>query len=150
MTPQHIISWNCRGFFFHHEEYKILTQNYKPFVFCFQETKFNINQFLTFSDYDAYIKNYETTTVAKGGVMTLVSKEFSSSLVHLSTNLEAVAVRLYFPIKFTICNIYLRGSDSVAKWFRQSNSAVRTPFYNNWGSKCDKYIMGIIKFKHAW
>ncbi len=56
MTPQHIISWNCRGFFSHHDEYKILTQNYKPFVFCFQETKFNTNQFPTFSDYDAYRK----------------------------------------------------------------------------------------------
>jgi hypothetical protein len=45
--------------------------------------------------------------------MTLVSKSFSSDLISLNTHLEAIAVRLYFPIKLTICNIYLRGLDTI-------------------------------------
>jgi hypothetical protein len=43
--------------------------------------------------------------------MTLVSNNYYSEFVPLKTDLEAVAVRVYFPIKFTVCNVYLRGSD---------------------------------------
>jgi hypothetical protein len=45
--------------------------------------------------------------------MTLVLRDFSSNKIDIDTRLEAVAVRLYCPFKFTLCNVYLRGSDNI-------------------------------------
>lgn len=115
MNRDNIISWNCDGFFSHHNEFKLLLQNYNPIVCCLQETKFNVNQFPSFRNFKSYIKNYPTETVSKGGVMTLVSENYSSEHISLDTDLEAVAVRLFYPIKFTICNLYIRGRDSIQK-----------------------------------
>jgi hypothetical protein len=47
--------------------------------------------------------------------MTLVSKNYCSEAVLLDTNLEAVAIRMYFPFKFTICNEYLRGTERISR-----------------------------------
>jgi exonuclease III len=113
MTSQNILSWNCRGFFAHYEEFEILKQNYNPIAFCFQETKLKSKYFPTFRNYDAYVCNCDSDTVAKGGVMTLVLRDFSSNKIDIDTRLEAVAVRLYCPLKFTLCNVYLRGSDNI-------------------------------------
>lgn len=44
---------------------------------------------------------------AKGGVITLVDKSIYSEAVDLNTGLQAVAVKIFHPLKLTICNIYL-------------------------------------------
>jgi hypothetical protein len=113
MSSHKIICWNCDGFFSHHNDFKLLIQNYNPYICCFQETKFRFDQFPSVSNFDVYVKNCDSTTVAKGGVMTLVSNQFSSELININSNLEVVAVRVYFPIKFTVCNIYLRGRETL-------------------------------------
>lgn len=56
---------------------------------------------------NVYHKNYDLGLNASGGVATFVHKSHKSTFVHLNTNLQAVACTIFFPIKFTICNIYL-------------------------------------------
>ncbi len=34
MTSQNILSWNCRGFFAHYEEFELLKQMPLPIAFC--------------------------------------------------------------------------------------------------------------------
>jgi hypothetical protein len=45
--------------------------------------------------------------------MTFVSKNFCSEIVNIHSNFEVIAVRIFFSFKFTICNLYLRGSENI-------------------------------------
>ncbi len=89
MSSQNIICWNCDGFFSHRNDFDLLLQTYNPFIFCFQETKLKYDQIPSIANYDVFHKNHNSNTVAKGGVMTLVNKNFSSSIIPLHTDLEA-------------------------------------------------------------
>lgn len=109
-----IIQWNMNGFFNNFEELKLLTSHQNPYIICLQETHLKIHQRATYNGYQMYRKDFSTVSDrAKGGVCTLVKSNFSSELVQLDSNLQAVAVRVQFPMNFTLCNIYFPPNDHI-------------------------------------
>lgn len=110
-----IIQWNCNGFYKHYNEFKILLQKYSSFIICLQETKFSQLHVPNLKNFNIYHKNYLLGTIAQGGVATLINNNFSSEEFDINTSLQAVAVKVFFPIKFIICNVYLPGSSNITK-----------------------------------
>ena len=117
MRNKNIITWNCDGFFAHFPEYQLICKDYEPIIFNLQETKFKFKYMpQKLGKYICYIKNFKSqNNVAQGGVMTLVNENFHSTEVPLRTNLQAIAVKVAFPICFVICNLYLLGSKNIIK-----------------------------------
>ena len=68
-----------------------------------------------YTNYKSYYKNLQTDTIAHGGVYTLVRENITSCEVLLNTTLQAVAIRIFYPIEHVICNIYLPGNESVTE-----------------------------------
>ena len=117
MRNKNIISWNCDGFYSHLPEFQLVCKDYDPIIINLQETKFKYKYIpKKISKYKCYIKNFNSlNNVAQGGVMTLVNENYNSSEILLQTNLQAVAVKITFPICFVICNLYLVGSQKISK-----------------------------------
>ena len=49
---------------------------------------------------------YSLDTVAHGGVTIFVHENFHSEEAKLNTDLQTVAINIYYPIKLTSCNIF--------------------------------------------
>lgn len=113
VNPNKIIQWNCDGFYSHHEDFKLLLNEYEPYIICLQETKFKFNHKPKLNNYKSYYRNVDSTTVAKGGVITYIKDNFDSEEILLNTNLQIVAVKVFYPIEFIICNIYLQGNEQI-------------------------------------
>lgn len=102
-----IIQWNCDGLYSHYNDFKLLMNNYNPFVICLQETKFKANHVPKLRNYKIYYNNVISETVAHGGVAIYVKEGFSSIPFNITTDLQVVAIQIFFPFKITICNLYL-------------------------------------------
>lgn len=109
-----IIQWNCAGFSSHFNEFKLLTSNISPLAVCLQETKFKSDFIPHFKNYDVYFKNNVSTTIAHGGVAIFVNNNFESEPFNINSNLQVIAVKISFPFKFVICNIYLPPNDHIS------------------------------------
>lgn len=109
-----IIQWNCDGLYSHYEQFKRLITENNPYIVCLQETKFKCDHIPKIKNYKSYTKNLLSNTVAHGGVAIFVNENFHSEEVILNTNLQAVAITIFYPIKFTICNLYLAGSERLS------------------------------------
>ena len=103
-----ILQWNCDGLYSHFEEFNIILKEHNPYICCFQETKFKYEHQPKFKNFNSFSKNHYSETVAHGGVTILVNSNFDSEEIELDTNLQAIAVKIYFPLKFVICNIHYR------------------------------------------
>lgn len=144
-----ILQWNINGFYRRLEYIKIIIKQTNPTCICFQETNFSSKFCGTLAGYQNYYKNRENHTLrASGGVAIFVKSHTLPEEVALNTKIEAVAVRLNFPVKLTLCNIYLPNSNSlVISDLNKLISQLPQPFiilgdYNShhyyWGSsKCD-------------
>ena len=97
-----IVQWNADGFYRHYPEFKLLENKYNSFVYCIQETKFPFNHHPQFKNYKTFYKNVNSDTVAHGGVAILINDIFDAEEINLKTNLQAVAVRIYYPKKIII------------------------------------------------
>ena len=102
-----LLNWNIRGFFTNKYELQVLINEFKPLFITLQETKLNIEAHI--NNYKSYIKNkpFSQGINACGGVMTLVNSNLHSLNFQLNTNLQAIAVKLYYPFEFIICNLYV-------------------------------------------
>ena len=108
-----IIQWNCDGFYSHNEDFKLILNEYNPYIICIQETKFKYDHKPILNNYKPFYHNVYSNTVAKGGVITFVNNNFDCEEILLNSNIQAVAVKVYYPIEFIICNIYLPGSEQI-------------------------------------
>lgn len=108
-----IVQWNCDGFYSHHEDFKLIIQDYNPYIICIQETKFKHDHIPILKNYKSFYKNVNSTTVAKGGVVTFVNENFDCEEIAITSNIQAVAVKVYYPVEFIICNIYLPGNEQI-------------------------------------
>lgn len=111
----HLIQWNSNGLLRKNSSFKKLINDFNPIIVSIQETKFHSNFVPNFPHYKSYFKNKISQTVSHGGVLTIVSNDFPSEEVLLRTNLQAVAVRVSFPFKHVVCNIYLPGNEPLDK-----------------------------------
>lgn len=88
-------------------EINVITNNHNPYVLCFQETRFRENYTPISKEYNIFFKNKYDGFNASGGVATFVHKNFKSLPILLNSNFQVVACSVFYPIKLTICNIYL-------------------------------------------
>ena len=102
-----IIQWNCRGLRANFDEIQLLTNNFTPLGICLQETMQN-NNILNLRKYSHfYCNSVSRDGRAIGGVSLLILKTVPHSVVNITTNLQAVAVRVTLHRAVTLCSIYL-------------------------------------------
>ena len=101
-----ILQWNCRGLMNNHPELCILSQQYNPVAICLQETHISDEAKASFKGFTPYHKLDLSHDRASGGSSILIRNDVIHSPVHLTTNLQAVAVRITLSFVFTICSIY--------------------------------------------
>ena len=106
-----IIQWNCNGCKTHYCELKeILVQN-SPICVCLQETHFKVGENFSLRGYKCSRKDVIHDLRARGGVAIYTKENIPITPIPVQTELQAVAIRTEFPVKMTICNIYLPNFD---------------------------------------
>lgn len=76
-------------------------------MFCIQETRFRPNHIPTFKEYGCVFHNHDNSNNASGGVFICLKSNLKFNEINLNTNFQAFAIEIYFPIRFSIFNIYL-------------------------------------------
>lgn len=99
------ISWNVNGFYTRLPEIQLLANKYKPDYLCLQETHLQPSDKTIMKDYNIYRQDRLRNN--HGGVAILINKNNTAIEIPLTTNLEAVAVRVNYPEPCTICSIYI-------------------------------------------
>jgi Endonuclease-reverse transcriptase len=105
IQPQHIIQWNCNGYYNNFPELKILNSQFNPIAICLQETHLKINPKPSLRNFEVY--HFPDISTAKHGVAVCVKNNISSEEIILQTTLKAVAVRIFSPRPVTLCSIYI-------------------------------------------
>lgn len=113
MLEQNIIQWNCNGFYAHIEEIKNIINSHNPIALCIQETRFAALHTPKCSGYKPYFKNYVDNLNASGGVAIFVKADIHCTEIVLNTNLQAIAIRMNYPKKITLCNLYIPPDESI-------------------------------------
>ncbi|ELT93971.1 hypothetical protein CAPTEDRAFT_226222 [Capitella teleta] len=93
-----ILQWNCRGFRANFEELKTLVAQKDATVVCLQEIKLEDSDNCSLNGIDCR---------AVGGAAVLIKKDTPHQHIPLTTNLQAVAVRVTLHRLLTVCSIYL-------------------------------------------
>jgi len=103
------LQWNCRGLRPNYIEIKSLLADHIPSVVCLQETRLKDSDKISFKGYDMYNKTAVSPidNRAIGGASVLVKRGVPHSVIHLNTNLQAVAVKVTLHRTLTICSIYI-------------------------------------------
>ena len=101
-----IIQWNCRGLLNNHAELCLLSQQYNPVAIFLQETHIADESKVSFKGYSLYNKLDHSHERASGGSSVFVRNDVMHSPVKLTTNLQAVAVKITLSFVFTLCSIY--------------------------------------------
>ena len=100
-----ILQWNINGIRSKREELMQLIKEQGILVGCLQETLLDNKDWKSPRDY-----NIERSSHIAGeghrGVATLIHKSQNYQTQNINTTLEAVAITIYVPKPFTICNIY--------------------------------------------
>ena len=89
MLNPSIVQCNCNGFYNKFNEVKLLIQNKNPYIICIQESHIKPPQILNIENYTSYHKepNLSPTDGARGGVITFVNNDYSSSEILINSNL---------------------------------------------------------------
>jgi len=100
-----LLQWNCRGFRANFNELQLLTSKYIPQAICLQETLLQDTDDINFRGYTPL--NTYSDNGPHGGSTILVRQGILHSPVKLTTNLQAVAVRLTLHVAVTLCSVYV-------------------------------------------
>ena len=93
MENNSIIQWNLNSLFNNLAELRLLIKEYEPSIKCLQETHLNKDIF-SIRGFNQYCKNIDADPQAKGGVAIFVKKAILSQHLAISSNLQAIAVRI--------------------------------------------------------
>ena len=102
-----IITWNCEGAQSKKQEVEILIANEKPVAICLQDTRLTADteKYLSFDGYTPY---FNSIGPYASGVALYVKKTVPQSAVTLTTNLQALAVRVTLKGKmYVLTSIYV-------------------------------------------
>ena len=104
-----IVQWNCRGLGPNFKEVKHNMADFSPYIFCLQETFLKKSDSITFKGYSAYNRTNISHRDNKenGGGSMLIENGVSHTLLHLHTNLQAVAAQVTIHQTITVCSIYI-------------------------------------------
>lgn len=104
---QTILQWNCNGLKTHYCDLKLILVQQTPFCICLQESHLKPDEAFSLRGYVSFRKDVEPDQRARGGVAIFLKDNLSSNRIRLRTRLQAVAIQIDFPIRTTICNVYL-------------------------------------------
>jgi exonuclease III len=104
MNKHTIIQWNCRSFKSNYDEVHLLLQEYNPVAVCLQETFLKESDTISIKNYNMYNTFSANGDRAIGGASIIVNGHTPHSQVRLTTNLQAVAVRITLHKTITICD----------------------------------------------
>lgn len=104
---ENIVQWNCNGAKSHMFGIQKIISEWQPFGVCLQETHFRPEESFRLKRYNVFRKDDIPDQRAKGGVAILLKENIPASEVDLQTDFQAVAIQIWYPIKLTICNLYL-------------------------------------------
>ena len=106
MSNTFLIQWNIRGLRANYASgLQPLIQTHNPNVICLQETKLKNNYDI--NKYKAYHHINNNNLIASGGFSIFVKGSLLQRQITLTTDLQAVAVRITSHKPITICSIYL-------------------------------------------
>ena len=102
-----IIHWNIQSYRTNFSELKVLLNEHNPLGICLQETLIPGDKMNPPAGY-SYIKSPKKRDDGhERGVAILISRAIHSKNVPLTTNLQAVATRLWIGKWYTVCSLYL-------------------------------------------
>lgn len=110
-----IVQWNCNGFINHIDEIKLILSKFSCLAICIQESKFKSNSYYKLKNYTCFFKNENSGTNAHGGSCIYLNNMFDGEEIHITSQLQVVALKIKFPVSFIICSIYLPGSENLSK-----------------------------------
>ena len=122
-----ILQWNCRGLMTNLPELCLLSQQHNPVAICLQETHIKDESRFSFKGYTPYNKLDHLHERASGGSSVLIRNDVIHSPVKLSTNLQAVAVKITLSL-YLLYVLYMphRTNTSISKtsniFYRKSMS----------------------------
>ena len=100
-----IIHWNCRGIYPNYERLQQLLSNFQPACVCLQELNIGQRDFPIPTGYSVYTSS--RLNMGRGGAAVLIKHSVPLTKINIQTDLQAVAVKISIPKKYTICSIYL-------------------------------------------
>lgn len=110
-----ILQWNLNGFYNNFNELKLLISDYNPFAICIQESHFEHSRKPTLKNYSIYYKLDQFHMRASGGVAICVKDGFYAKEIELNTDLQAVAVKMFYPLEFTLVSLYLPPGEHIQR-----------------------------------
>lgn len=110
-----IIQWNCRGLKINLLELTLLVQSFLPTAFCLQETHLKESDNVSLKGYNMYSTFSKVDERAAGGSSIFVKDNVIHSTVQLTTDLQAVAIRLSLDKTITLCSIYIPPNSIIDK-----------------------------------
>ena len=110
-----IIQWNCRGLKINLLELTLLVQSFLPIAFCLQETHLKESDNVSLKGYNMYSTFSKVDERAAGGSSIFVKDNVIHSTVQLTTDLQAVAIRLSLDKTITLCSIYIPPNSIIDK-----------------------------------
>ena len=108
-----IMQWNCRGIYSNYEELQHLLANFQPACICLQELILGQRDPPKPSGYRVYTSPRQN--MGRGGAAILAKNSLPAIEVDIQSELQAVAIRISLPKKYTICSIYLPPNTEVDK-----------------------------------
>jgi exonuclease III len=99
-----IVHWNIRGLREKKSHLNLLISELNPFLIALQETKISGDSFTL----KGFVKFQNDSKGLKGGEIIFVKENISCKKVNLVTKISAIAVKIFYPIELTVCNVYWR------------------------------------------
>ena len=106
-----IIQWNITSYRTNFPELKILIRQENPICICLQETRHGDRILNPPSKYNIIQSPKKRDDDHERGVAILIRKNINYQNVQLTTNLQAVAARIWMGKWYTICTLYLPHHD---------------------------------------
>ena len=108
-----MIQWNPRGIKANRSELLLLMTQQQPAIVCLQETFLKTDDDITIKNHQSYNFINNTGHRASGGASILIRNGIPQSKIHLSTQLQAIAVKVTLYRIINICSIYIPPHDAI-------------------------------------
>ena len=128
MTLDNIIQWNLQSLKTKFSELKLLINEHLPICICLQETLAHLNKISTISGYHVFHSIPVRNDGHERGASILVNKKINFENIQLSTNLQAVAIKVILEKTYTICSLYLPHIDITKNEIESLISQLQPPF----------------------
>ena len=123
-----IIQWNMRSWRSNFCDLKKIIQDTNPISICLQETLMTDTHVHPPSRYNIIHSSRNRPDDHYRGVAILTHVDYHTHELHLSTSLQAVAVKIWINKWYTICSLYLPHTTISPESLRDLISELPTPF----------------------